>query len=110
MRSNDIEFSGERKRVRCNEGLDGPLDYPAGAIPGVELAPKENDIHASSTLAKTAAQAKAPLHPNDEGIPAMIRPDVYPWCLAKGRRVCLERPSVKPWGGPPSGFALDKRK
>ena len=22
--SNDIEFSGERKRVRCNEGLDDP--------------------------------------------------------------------------------------
>jgi hypothetical protein len=22
---NDIEFSGERKRVRCNEGLDGVL-------------------------------------------------------------------------------------
>ena len=24
-RSNDIEFSGERKRVRCNEGLGGTL-------------------------------------------------------------------------------------
>jgi hypothetical protein len=23
--ANDIEFSGERKRVRCNEGLDGAL-------------------------------------------------------------------------------------
>ena len=25
---NDIEFSGERKRVRCNEGLDGPATNP----------------------------------------------------------------------------------
>ena len=25
--SNDIEFSGERKRVRCNEGLDAGLRY-----------------------------------------------------------------------------------
>jgi hypothetical protein len=27
MRSNDIEFSGERKRVRCNEGLDAGFWY-----------------------------------------------------------------------------------
>ena len=31
LQSNDIEFSGERKRVRCNEGLAG--DDCAGTLP-----------------------------------------------------------------------------
>jgi hypothetical protein len=33
---NDIEFSGERKRVRCNEGLAGALPSPKLRIPAIE--------------------------------------------------------------------------
>ena len=46
--ANDIEFSGERKRVRCNEGLDhtdgpamsrGPAGEDADEMPGLDGYP-----------------------------------------------------------------------
>jgi hypothetical protein len=44
---NDIEFSGERKRVRCNEGLDAACDdgadervFPESPTCRISMCPK----------------------------------------------------------------------
>jgi hypothetical protein len=49
MASNDIEFSGERKRVRCNEGLAGDECLPEAGSglrrPGSWMEHEEQDFH-----------------------------------------------------------------